>query len=122
MIQVLLFLGIPVELPVKVKIDNIGAIFMSENTTSTQRTRHMDTRWHYVNDLQKGGLIKIDFVASEDNVSDVATKNVTIDTMGKHIDSITATKESIAGPSDRKGVGEVSSDPAGLNGSVTGDP
>ena len=121
-IQVLLFLGIPVELPVKVKIDNIGAIFMSENTTSTQRTRHMDTRWHYVNDLQKDGLIKIDFVASEDNVSDVATKNVTIDTMGKHIDSITATKESIAGPSDRKGVGEVSSDPAGLNGSVTGDP
>ena len=121
MIQVLLFLGIPVEFPVQVKIDNIGAIFMSENNTSTSSTRHMDTRWHYVNDLQKDGLIKIDFVASEDNASDVATKNVTVDVMDSHIDRITAFKESITGPSDRKGVGEVSAGPSMTEVSGTGD-
>ena len=50
----------------------------------------MDTRWFYVNDLQDDGLIIVKFVRSEDNVSDVATKNVSADTMGKHIDTITA--------------------------------
>ena len=49
----------------------------------------MDTRWFYVNDLQDDGLIIVKFVRSEDNVSDVATKNVSADTMGKHIDAIT---------------------------------
>jgi hypothetical protein len=53
MVQLLLFLGIKVELPVKVKVDNVGAIYMSENNMSTGRTQHMDTRWYYVNDLQK---------------------------------------------------------------------
>ena len=77
--QILLFLGIPLELPVQVRIDNVGAIFMSENHTSSSRTRHMDTRWWYVSDLQKQGLIKIDFVRTKENISDLGTKNVTKD-------------------------------------------
>ena len=51
-IQVLMFLGVPVETPVEVFVDNIGAIFMTENASSTSRTRHMDMRYFYVNDLQ----------------------------------------------------------------------
>ena len=43
--QILLFLELPVELPVKVWIDKQGAIFMTENRTSSSRTRHMDCRW-----------------------------------------------------------------------------
>ena len=82
--QILVFLGVEVELPVQVKIDNVGAIFMSENKTSASRTRHMDTRWHYVNQMQDDGLVKIDFVKSEDNVSDIGTKNVTTETMDRH--------------------------------------
>ena len=72
------------------KVDNVGAIYMSQNQASSTRTRHMDTRWFYVNDLQDDGLIIVKFVRSEDNVSDVATKNVSADTMEKHIDTITA--------------------------------
>jgi hypothetical protein len=64
-------LKIEVQLPVQVKIDNVGAIFMAENHTISSRTRHMDTRWWYVSDLQKDGLIKIGFVRTEDNVSDL---------------------------------------------------
>ena len=66
---------------------------MSQNQASSTRTRHMDTRWFYVNDLQDDGLIVIKFVRSEDNVSDVATKNVTADTMKKHINALTANKD-----------------------------
>jgi hypothetical protein len=60
--QILMFLGIPVQIPIQVKVDNVGAIFMSENTTSSSRTRHMDTRYHFVKDMQNDGMIKIDFV------------------------------------------------------------
>jgi hypothetical protein len=39
-VQNLLFLGIPVQLPIEVKVDtNVGAIFLSENTMSSSRTR-----------------------------------------------------------------------------------
>jgi hypothetical protein len=43
--QILMSMNIPIELPVQVYMDNVGAIFMSENQTSSSRTRHMDTRW-----------------------------------------------------------------------------
>ena len=82
--QIISFLGFDVKLPVQVRIDNVGAIFMSENVTSSSRTRHMDTRWHFVNNMQDEGLIKIDFVRSEENVSDIGTKNVTTEIHETH--------------------------------------
>ena len=89
-VQILRFLGVEVKTPVEVKVDNVGAIYMSQNQASSTRTRHMDTRWFYVNDLQDDGLIVVKFVRSEENISDVATKNVSAMTMDKHIDAITA--------------------------------
>jgi hypothetical protein len=77
-------MNIPIELPVQVYMDNVGAIFMSENQTSSSRTRHMDTRWWYVNDLQSQGLIKINFVPTKENVSDLGTKNVTKEVYQEH--------------------------------------
>jgi hypothetical protein len=39
-------LGISVKLPIIVRIDNIGAIFMAEYPSSGVRIRHIDTRYH----------------------------------------------------------------------------
>ena len=89
-VQILRFLGVEVKTTVEVKVDNVGATYMSQNQASSTRTRHMDTRWFYVNDLQDDGLIIVKFVRSEENISDVATKNVSAMTMDKHIDAITA--------------------------------
>ena len=94
--QILKFLEVNVELPVQVKIDNVGAIFMSENKTSASRTRHMDTRWHYVNQMQEDGLVKVDFVRSEDNVSDIGTKNVTVETANRHTAKLTLERDELA--------------------------
>ena len=38
--QTLLSLGVSVKLPIEARIDNVGAMFMSENVSSTPRTRH----------------------------------------------------------------------------------
>jgi Reverse transcriptase (RNA-dependent DNA polymerase)/gag-polypeptide of LTR copia-type len=105
-VQILIFLGIPVKLPVQVKVDNIGAIFMTENSTSSSRTRHIDTRYFFVKDMQNDGLLKVDFVRSEDNVSDIATKNVTGEVHDSHLEKYTAERSSVIG-SNPVGTGRV---------------
>ena len=92
-VQICLFLGIPVKLPVDVKIDNMGAKFMTENLTSSSRTRHMDTCLCFVNDHQDEGLIKVVFVPSGENVSDVQTKNVNGETFEIHLHKFSLDKD-----------------------------
>ena len=92
-VQVLEFMGVKVKKPVEVKVDNIGAIYMSKDQISSGRTRHMDTRYHFVNDMQKEGLIDVSFVPTKKNVADVATKNVTAEVMESHNDLITADRD-----------------------------
>ena len=41
---------IEVELPIVVKVDNIGAIFMAENISVSPKTKHVDIRYRFVND------------------------------------------------------------------------
>ena len=82
--QILMFLEIPMELPVDVFVDNIGAIFMVENNNSSSRTRHMDTRYRFVESLQDDGLIKVKFVSTDENVADIETKNVTGEVLERH--------------------------------------
>jgi hypothetical protein len=69
-------LHIKVKLPIVVMTDNIGAIFMSENASTSFRTRHVDTRYHFVREFVDSGFIKIEFVRSVENYSDLFTKNV----------------------------------------------
>jgi hypothetical protein len=42
--QILLTMGIPVRLPISVRVDNVGAIFMSENVSASSRTKQVDIR------------------------------------------------------------------------------
>jgi hypothetical protein len=69
-------LHIKVKLPIVVKTDNIGAIFMSENASTGFRTRHVDTRYHFVREFIEDGFIKFEFVRSVENDADIFTKNV----------------------------------------------
>ena len=100
--QILLFLGVPLELPVQVRIDNVGAIFMSENVTSSGRTRHVDTRWWFVNQLQDEGLVKVSFARTNDNVSDVGTKNVNKETYEEHAPKLLLYKNEIVDHDESK--------------------
>ncbi len=94
-VQILLFLGIPVQLPVEVFVDNIGAIFMSENSTSSSRTRHMDTRYRHIEQLQNDGLIKVKFIPTLKNLADGATKNVSGEILESHINHYLGDKEGV---------------------------
>ena len=41
---------IEIELPIRVNVDNIGAIFLVENQNSSDRTKHVDIRYEVLFD------------------------------------------------------------------------
>ena len=75
--NVLETMGIEVKLPMIIKVDNTGAIYLANNYTAGQRTKHIDIRVHYVREYIHDGIIKIEFVRSENNDADILTKNTT---------------------------------------------
>ena len=74
-VQLLQTMNISVELPITVHVDNVGAIWLSNNTNRGDRTKHKDIRTAFVKEYQEDGKIIIKFVKSEDNEGDIFTKN-----------------------------------------------
>ena len=70
-------MNIEVELPITVHVDNVGAIWLSNNRTTSDRTKHIDIRASFVKEYQEDGKIIIKFVKSEEKEADIFTKNTT---------------------------------------------
>jgi hypothetical protein len=82
--QLLETIGIEVELPIIVRVDNVGAIFLGNNFSVGQRTKHIDIRSHFVRNYIEDDILKLVFIRSEDNDADIFTKNTTEDLYIKH--------------------------------------
>ena len=76
-VQLLQTMNIEVELPITVNVDNVGAMWLSNNRTTSDRTKHIDIRTSFVKEYQEDGKIIIKFVKSEDNEAHIFTKNTT---------------------------------------------
>ena len=48
--QLLESMQIAVKYTVMVRVNNVGAIFMASNITTTSHTKHVDIRYKYVNE------------------------------------------------------------------------
>jgi hypothetical protein len=75
---------IKVNLPIIIKTDDIGAIFMVENSLNGVRTTHVDTCYHFIREIFEDGFIKIELNRSVENDADIFTKNVSHDLNVKH--------------------------------------
>ena len=83
--NVLTFLEVEFEVPMILQADNNGAIFLANNASSGGRTKHVDTRVHFIRDLvQEEKTLKINYVNTEENESDTFTKNTDNGTFWKH--------------------------------------
>jgi hypothetical protein len=51
-------IGIELELPIVVKSDNVGALFMILNSSTGVRSRHVDTRYHFIRENVEDGIAK----------------------------------------------------------------
>ena len=69
--------------PSTVQVDNQSCIQMNRSQMATYRNRHIPLRYHFVKDLLADGTVDLEWVRSEDNVSDLLTKS-----LGKALRSI----------------------------------
>ena len=76
-VQLLQTMNVEVEFHITVHVDNMGAIWLSNNRTTSDRTKHIYIRTSFVKEYQEDGKIIIKFVKSEDNEADIFTKLTT---------------------------------------------
>ena len=86
--QLLETVGINVQLPIIVRVDNVGAIFLGNNFSVGQRTKHIDMRAHFVREYIEDDILKLVFIRSEDNDADIFTKNTPEDLFHKHANKL----------------------------------
>ena len=70
--------------PTEIWEDNASCIMMSENPANRERTRHVDTRVHYLRDLVRDGHVKLLKCAGPQNVADALTKSLPCPALAKH--------------------------------------
>ncbi|GMF31616.1 unnamed protein product [Phytophthora fragariaefolia] len=69
-------MGIKVNGPTASHVDKKSAISIAVNHGYTPRAKHIDLRAHFVCDHVEKGSIKLEYVASEDQLADYLTKSV----------------------------------------------
>ena len=82
--QILEFLGEKVNYPIIVNVDNQGTVFLAQNDGASMGTRHINVRYQFVREYVENGVVKILFVRSEENDSDVFTKNMMREVFHRH--------------------------------------
>ena len=117
-IQVLESLGIEVQKPIIVHLDNVGAIFVAETPSATKQTRHIDARYHFVREYIVDGTIRIIFVSSKNNKADLFTKNVTSEVYEEHVGDFIIHREVLELSSDELNTFQYF-DSGGVSGSTT---
>ena len=94
-VQLLQTMSITVELPITVHVDNVGAIWLSNNRNTGDSTKHIDIRTSFVKKYQEDRKIIIKFVKSEDNEADIFTKNTTNIIFQKHQEKLVWDKKEV---------------------------
>jgi len=61
-------------LPTTVKIDNNGARELAKNPQASQRTKHIDIRYHYIREVIQEGKIQLEQCPTNEMTADVLTK------------------------------------------------
>ncbi len=70
--------------PTVVNIDISAAHALSMNKQSSARTKHIDSKYHYVKDALEKGLFFLHNVTSAENLADMLTKILDFKTL-KHL-------------------------------------
>jgi hypothetical protein len=65
---------IPVVLPIKAWMDNIGAGCIAQNIVNNNRTKHIDVKYHMIRDWISKGIFELFYIESSKNLADIFTK------------------------------------------------
>ena len=68
---------------VPIMCDSSSAISVAKNPVLHSRTKHIDVRYHFLRDNYEKGIIDIVKVKSENQVADILTKSLDLDTFAR---------------------------------------
>ena len=66
---------------IQIFVDNQSTIRLALNADHHNRTKHIDIRYHYVRDIVLKELIKLNYVNTHDQLADIFTKPLPIQTV-----------------------------------------
>ena len=70
-------------------MDNIGAMFLTNNPVLSQQTKHIiSVRQHFIREYVEIGTVKIIFVKSKLNTADIFAKNLSQELFTRHKERI----------------------------------
>lgn len=58
--------------------DNMSAINISNNPVQHGKTKHIDIRHHFIRDIVKGKIVKIDYIWTDRQIDDIFTKTLDV--------------------------------------------
>jgi hypothetical protein len=82
--RVLESIQLKVELPMILKTDNKGVVDLANNWSAGGRTRHIAVRANFLRELKEQGLLRVEWIPTNDNSSDLFTKNLPGPLFNKH--------------------------------------
>jgi len=100
--------------PTLVYQDNKSTILLASNPSQHSRTKHINTKFHFVRDQVSDSTIKIEYKSTEEMVADIFTKAASRVKLTKHLRSLglkSSQDESIGCAESREGVGSDSDHP-----------
>jgi hypothetical protein len=62
------------EAPVKLLLDNKSAIALSKNPVHHDRSKHIDTKFHFIRECTEEGKVEVDHIGTADQLADIFTK------------------------------------------------
>eukprot|EP00957_Ditylum_brightwellii_P022504 1698134-Ditylum_brightwellii.AAC.1 len=74
--RILESMGLQVEQPMVLYIDNSGAVDLANNWSAGGCTRHMETRMFFLMDLKEAGVLTIKWLKGDENPVDTFTNNL----------------------------------------------
>ena len=69
-------LGLKVKLPMKLEMDNKGAVDLANNWSVGGRMHHIGTKIEFLSGYKENGVIEIVWMPGSDNEADMFTKNL----------------------------------------------
>jgi hypothetical protein len=99
-------IGLSVELPMLLEMDNQGAVDLANNWSVGGRTRHVDVRNHFLRELKDEGPIVVKHVPGDDNEAEIFTKNTAVPVFNKHILNFVGIDKYMEGKYPEPGAGE----------------
>mmetsp|Transcript_16874 Transcript_16874/g.18921 ORF Transcript_16874/g.18921 Transcript_16874/m.18921 type:complete len:81 (-) Transcript_16874:61-303(-) len=80
-------MGLSVELPMVLEVDNKGTMNLIDNWSTGGRTRHVAERQYFLREFKLEGLIVTKWISGDKMTSDILTKNLdtkTFEKLSKH--------------------------------------